>query len=197
MNYFYKGDKTNLTGKEGLNRDVYNSTLFTLLIVIIIIYGFINQFILSKNIDLFTYTFYSLYFIFALYFLFNLINIIETFKINKVPYILTTENDFNWSADISYDSENYFYNTYLNYADFSLFNDSENNNYSYKIHEIFRPRLKTFMLMIFSFAIIIFAVCFIILIYAYAFDNKSFDSYLSSVLQIVGVFSPMIFLLHL
>ena len=78
--------------------------------------------------------------------------------------------------------------------DFSLFNDSDNNNYSYKIHEIFRPRLKTFMLMIFSFAIIIFVLCIGILLYAYAFDNKNFDSYLNSVLQIVGVFSPMIFL---
>jgi len=194
LNYFYKGDKVaDLTGKEGLNRDVYNGTLFTLLIVIIIVYGSVNQFILGKSIDLFTYIFYSLYFVFALYFLFNLINIVETFKINKIPHNVE-QNDINWSADISYGSENYFYDIYLKYTDFSLFNDTENNNYSYKIHEIFRPRLKTFMLMIFYFAIIIFAVCFGILIYASVLDYKNFESYLNSVLQIIGVFSPIIFL---
>jgi hypothetical protein len=197
QNYFNKGADT-IFNIPGLSKDAYNYNLFNLLIFILLVYALINQFVVSSDIDFFTYVFYSMYYIFGMYVLINMANIIATFKNNKIPYEIDEDkeknNDINWTADISYESENYFYYKYLNYIDFDLMSDSNENNYSYTIHETFRPRIKTFMLMTFYFIVIILVLCVCIFVYAYMFDIEKLNEYVNTILQIFSMFSPIILL---
>jgi hypothetical protein len=133
-----------------------------------------------------------------MYVLFNIANIIATFKNNKIPYEIDEDkdanNDINWTADISYDSENYFYYKYLNYVDFDITSDNNNNNYSYTIHETYKSRVRTFMIMTFYFIIIIVALCMCIFLYSYIFDQDKIKTYVETILQIFSMFSPIILL---
>lgn len=123
-------------------------TIIVSLLVLGVIY--INYKKDSKD-DIFYYIFIGIWNICAFYLMFTMINIVETFKSNeKTKEAYETEYDLknHFTADISYNSENYFYDIYCNLRDSNLENimrffqyvteDANTYNiFSYKINALY------------------------------------------------------------
>jgi hypothetical protein len=200
-----------------LKTDDFNKSIFNILIFIFIGYFILNVIVnyfynddeQSENVSLVissvTYMFYMFYYIFALHFLFNSINIVETFKNNTVPYdIYQGEDEKNWSADISYNSENYFYYQYLNLQNIPDFlNDinilDRNLNYAYKVHPIFISRFNNYILILFVVLTILIGLMFVanLIVYLAGYFMSKHDIFESCLNQTIKVFQklyPLIFL---
>lgn len=134
LNYFKKENN------YGLSADAFNSLIFTILIILLLVFFIIfNRDRTFDNIPM--VIFISLYFIFALYFLFNMINIVAAFKDNKHPYEKEKNSHFvkdeNYTVDISYASENIYYDKYFDMKDIPNSIFTVHNGFFYNIHEIY------------------------------------------------------------
>lgn len=154
----------------------------------------LNIFVLNNKIK---GLFYTAYLAFMLYFMFNMINIVETFKTNTVPFKIlrgdkskeeSQEYKDNWSADISYASENVFYYNFFNLKEIpdylkinflwgpqyydDAFDLSNDYTYDYYLFYYFR-NLMQFVFVFFFIVLVIFIVLFI----SYIFNYESFRDY--------------------
>jgi hypothetical protein len=189
INYFVKDS----TGSRRPT-DFLNYTIFSLLGGLLIIYIVLKMFLVPKleGYERLRVLFNTLYFIFAFYFMYNMINIVEAFRTNNVPKDIysTDENKGEgsnwqkyWSADIGYDSENYFYNTFFNLKDipFAIFSSFTDDKQKYDINDIYIFRNSPMIgLALFIFIMLLFVV--------YIFTGKDVKEYISQFLPIVFLF---------
>ena len=193
INYFVKDS----TGSRRPT-DFLNYTIFSLLGGLLIIYIVLKMFLVPKleGYERLRVLFNTLYFIFAFYFMYNMINIVEAFRTNNVPKDIysTDENKGEgsnwqkyWSADIGYDSENYFYNTFFNLKDnipFAIFSSFTDDKQKYDINDIYIFR----NLPIIGFALFIF-IMILLVIYIFTGD--------ADVKKYILQFLPIVFLFFL
>jgi hypothetical protein len=190
INYFVKDS----TGSRRPT-DFLNYTIFSLLGGLLIIYIVLKMFLVPKleGYERLRVLFNTLYFIFAFYFMYNMINIVEAFRTNNVPKDIysTDENKGEgsnwqkyWSADIGYDSENYFYNTFFDIKEipFAIFSNFTDDKQKYDINDIYIFR----NLPIIGFALFIF-IMILLVIYIFTGD-ADVKEYISQFLPIVFLF---------
>jgi hypothetical protein len=192
INYFVKDS----TGSRRPT-DFLNYTIFSLLGGLLIIYIVLKMFLVPKleGYERLRVLFNTLYFIFAFYFMYNMINIVEAFRTNNVPKDIysTDENKGEgsnwqkyWSADIGYDSENYFYNTFFDIKEipFAIFSNFTDDKQKYDINDIYIFR----NLPIIGFALFIF-IMILLVIYIFTGD--------ADVKKYILQFLPVVFLFFL
>jgi hypothetical protein len=189
ISYFVKKDNG-----DRRNTDYLNYTIFSLLGGFLIIYIVLKMFLVPKleGYEKLEALFITLYFIFAFYFMYNMINIVEAFRTNNVPKDIynTDENKGEgsnwhkyWSADIGYDSENYFYNTFFDIKEipFAIFSSFKDDKQKYDINDIYIFRnLPIIGLALFIFIMILFV--------AYIITNNDVKEYILQFLPIVFLF---------
>lgn len=121
----------------GLSANGYYSAFIILVFIAFGIHFWFN----SSETLFSTYTaIYILYFclyIVGLHFLFFMIVIVESFKNNKTPWDYAQVGSWDWTADVSYDSENVFYYKYMNLDSAPWFFNHTIDPLMYNIHQIF------------------------------------------------------------
>lgn len=205
LNYYgdkdIPADSLNKFNLLGMDREQFNNSLFHFVIGIMFIYWAFNQFYSQANINLGSYIIVSLYYLFAFYLLFNMMNIIGTFKNNRVPFEIETEETrknnsyINWTADISYDSENFFYHKYLNYVDMDFWNTNKETNYTYKIHNLFIfKRIISLITIIINYVLLpILGICILIAFIGMIF-NSNWEFYFEPLVTVYNILTPIIIL---
>lgn len=172
--------------------------LFIIMFVILIVYK-LN---VDKNMKINRYII-LLYLLMSFYLFINYINIVMTFKKNEKIYDCT-EKDVDckkFTADISYDNENYYYYMYSGLKDYSLIsyisafsnytgNNIKENNFSYNINAMFIRNIKQFFL---AFLIIIF-FCIAIILYNYIKNDKLNEMVVDLIFPIIYVFILIFFI---
>jgi len=191
MNYF-------LGGNEIANADAFHSSIFPTLYGMMLIYYAYNMWKDYDNFDfqkVVSYWLYYFYYALALFFMLNMINIVESFKTNNASYDIEPL-DKNQTADISYNTENEFYNKYFDLKEIprgifinpKIFS-SKNDNYAYGINKLYMNNIEKI-----AFILFIFLLFAIILIMLWRFtgsvniDNKKMITMIYMLLPIVFLF---------
>jgi len=187
LNYFKKGNN------YGLSADAFNSLIFTILIIVLIVFFVINRDVaLNKKLMV---IFISLYFIYALYFLLTMINIVAAFKDNKYPYE-NEDNSFfykneNYTADISYSSENNYYFKYFNMKDIPNSIFTAYKGFFYNIHEIY---MKNFIIHAIALFILFSLIALGYIIYKLIYNDVN-DTFLNEYIYPLVPFLILLILL--
>jgi hypothetical protein len=178
--------------------------IVSLLVIGVILYKKLKntstQDISNLYYDIVYYIIIGIWNICAFYLMFTMINIVETFKSNEKTNEAyeTKDDENNFTADISYNSENYFYDIYCNLRDSNLENimrffqyvteDANTYNlFSYKINPLYM--LTNLSKISAAFLILSILIILVLVIYIFTVNDQ--------LKKIIDISTPIIYIFFL